>query len=82
MENGWTIDGRAQALTHSLGAHIPVELQNKSLVVQGTVPVMRELAGTSDTLHIRAIQVDIMNHVLVGEVGWKLDEFGRGIGRH
>ena len=82
MENGWTIDGRAQALTHSLGAHIPVELQNKSLVVQGTVRVMRELAGTSDTLHIRAIQADVMNHVLVGEVGWKLDEFGRGIGRH
>ena len=62
-----------------LGAHIPVELQNKSLVVKGTVRVMRALA---DTLHIRAIQADVMNHVLVGEVGWKLDEFGRGIGRH
>ena len=31
MENGWTIDGRAQALTHSLGAHIPVELQKDEL---------------------------------------------------
>ena len=34
LEGGWSIDGREQALTHSLGAHIPVELQNRSLVVQ------------------------------------------------
>ena len=42
LEGGWSIDGREQALTHNFGAHIPVELQNRSLVVQGTIRVLHE----------------------------------------
>ena len=42
MEGGWSIDAREQALTHSLGAHVPLELQNRSLVVQGTIRVFKE----------------------------------------
>ena len=37
LEGGWSIDGCQQALTHHAGANIPVELQNKSLMVQGTI---------------------------------------------
>ena len=33
-------------------------------------------------VHVRAIQADVMQYVVEGNVGWSLDEFGRGIGRH
>ena len=36
LENGWGIDGNQQMLVHtSAGASIPLELQNKSMVIQG-----------------------------------------------
>jgi hypothetical protein len=82
LEGGWSIDGREQALTHSLGAHIPVELQNRSLVVQGTIRVLHEEVHDKHDVHARAIQADVMQYVVEGNVGWSLDEFGRGIGRH
>ena len=82
MENGWTIDGRTQALTHTFGAHVPVELQNKSLVVQGTVRVLRETSAAADVFQVRAIQADVMDYVVNGQVGWQLDQYGKGIGRH
>ena len=82
MESGWTIDGRQQALTHNLGAHIPVELQNRSLVVQGTIRVLQVAGCEKPQFHVRAIQAEVMDYVLQGSVGWHLDQFGHGIGRH
>jgi len=60
LEGGWSIDGREQALTHSLGAHIPVELQNRSLVVHGTIRVLHEEVHDKHDVHVRAIQADVM----------------------
>ena len=81
LEAGWSIDGQQQALTHSRGANIPVELQNKSLMIQGCIRVLHEVQQSLD-LHVRAIQAEVMDHVVQGNVGWELDQFGHGIGRH
>ena len=81
LEGGWSIDGCQQALTHHAGANIPVELQNKSLMVQGTIRVLRESCDVVD-MHVRAIQADVMEHVVEGRVGWDLDAYGQGLGRH
>ena len=81
LEGGWSIDGCQQALTHHAGANIPVELQNKSLMVQGTIRVLRESCDVVD-MHVRAIQADVMEHVVEGCVGWDLDAYGQGLGRH
>eukprot|EP00435_Cladocopium_sp_Y103_P044674 s1582_g12.t1 len=58
MENGWTLDGCSQAMTHSFGAHVPVELQNKSLTVQGTIRVLKELSGVPTFCRTTLIQKD------------------------
>ena len=81
LENGWCVDGQQQALTHMAGAHVPIELQNKSIVVQGEIRMLREeFASSAGDLHVRASQA--MDYIVQGTVGWELDDFGRGIGRH
>ena len=66
----------------SLGAHIPVEMQNQSLVVQGTIRVLKESSADLDMSCVRAIQAEVMDHVVNGAVGWELDGRGCGVGRH
>ena len=80
LEGGWSIDGCQQALTHHTGANVSVELQNKSLMVQGTIHVLRESHHAVD-LHVRAIQADVMEHDVEGRVGWNLDAYGQGLGK-
>jgi hypothetical protein len=81
IENGWVVDGKQQAFTHMAGAHVPIELQNKSIVVQGEIRMLREeFASSAGDLHVRASQA--MDYIVQGTVGWELDDFGRGIGRH
>ena len=86
LENVWCVDGQQQALTHMAGAHVthvPIELQNKSMVVQGEVRMLREeFAFCAGDLHVLAIQAHVMDYIVQGTVGWELDDFGRGIGRH
>ena len=43
---------------------------------------MHEEVHDKHDVHARAIQADVMQYVVEGNVGWSLDEFGRGIGRH
>ena len=39
LENGWGIDAAQQTLTHAVAdAHVPLEMQNKSMIVQGKNP--------------------------------------------
>ena len=60
------------------GAHIPIELQNKSMVVQGEIRMLREeFSSSAGDFHVRAIQADVMDYIVQGTVGC-----GRGIGRH
>jgi hypothetical protein len=83
LENGWCVDGQQQALTHMAGAHIPTELQNKSMVVQGEIRMLREeFSSSAGGFHVRALQADVMDFIVQGTVGWELDDFGSGIGRH
>ena len=81
LQEGWSIDGSQQSLTHAVGANIPVILQNKSLVVQGTIHVLRE-DPPQDRNHVRAIQAALVPSLLRGKVGWDLDDAGCGVGRH
>ena len=50
-------------------------------MVQGTIRVLRESCDVVD-MHVRAIQADVMEHVVEGRVGWDLDAYGQGLGRH
>ena len=77
LENGWCVDGQQQALTQT------IELQNKSMVVQGEIRMLREeFSSSAGDFHVRAIQADVMDCIVQGTVGWELDDLGRGIGRH
>ena len=67
LENGWRVDGQQQALTHMAGAHIPIELQNKSMVVQGEIRMLREeFSSSAGDFHVRAIQADVMDYNWLG----------------
>ena len=81
LQEGWTIDGSQQALTHRFGAHVPVSLQNTSLIVQGQIRVIHEnVPGV--TFKVCAIQATVQESLLNGRVGWELDEVGCGVGEH
>ena len=82
LQNGWSVDGVQQALTHSAGAHVPIDLQNQSMVVQGEIRMLRQEPISSVSFHVRAIQAEVMDYISEGSVGWNLDSYGRGIGRH
>lgn len=74
--------GAQQALTHTAGAYVPIDVPHKSMSVHGEIPMLRENASASGCFHVRAIQADVMDYVVNGSVGWELDENGRGVGRH
>ena len=85
LENGWGVDGIDQTLNHATsGTKIPIELQNKSMVVRGwvraigTEPQLQPEVPTS----IRAVKASVLPSIEQGAVGWHLDQFGLGIGRH
>ena len=83
LENGWSIDATHQTLSHSVAdADVPLELQSKSVTVQGTICMLRLQETNYDCLHVRAIQADVNEDLATGSVGWKLDARGCGIGRH
>ena len=83
LQSGWGISGSQQALVHdSVGAHIPVEMQNQSLIVHGTIRALKECSEVPDNSCVRAIQAEVIDSVLNGAVGWELDSRGCGIGRH
>ena len=37
MENGWGVNASEQNLVHATGFKIPIELQNRSMVVKGSI---------------------------------------------
>ena len=85
LENGWGVDGIDQTLNHaSSGTKIPIELQNKSMVVRGWVRAIGaelQLQPKVPT-SIRAVKASVLPSIEQGAVGWHLDQFGLGIGRH
>ena len=83
LQSGRGVDAQQHALVHSTtGTSIPVGLQQKSMVVCGTIRAIHgQLTGDED-VYIRAIQAEIDPGVVNGAVGWELDARGCGAGRH
>ena len=42
LENGWSVNGIEQTLTHGSGISIPIELQNKSMLLRGWVRMIKD----------------------------------------
>ena len=58
-------------LVHSkAGAAAPLELQNKSMVVHGSIRVLTEHCISPGSFHVRAIQAEIDKSIVNGSVGW------------
>jgi len=87
MENGWGVNASEQNLVHATGVKIPIELQNKSMVVKGSIRAISCDEGSGEhpgqaSVMVRAVKATVRDDVLHGHVGWSLDETGLGIGRH
>lgn len=79
LESGWRINNSEQALVHSAGANILIELQNKSVVVKGYIRALTEELIVN--LQVRATYAEILVDVDRGRIGWELDATGCGIER-
>ena len=83
LQSGWGVDAQQHSLVHATtGTAIPVELQQKSTVVCGTIRAIHEHVTGDETVFIRAIQAEVDPGVVNGAVGWELDMRGCGVGRH
>ena len=87
MENGWGVNASEQNLVHATGVKIPIELQNRSMVVKGSIRAISCDEGSGEhpgqaSIMVRAVKATVRDDVLHGRVGWTLDETGLGIGRH
>ena len=82
LENGWSINGIEQTLTHGSGISIPIELQNKSMSVRGWVRMMRNEPEVLDPFCIRAVRAEVFDWLHDMRVGWHLNPEGVGSGKH
>ena len=82
LENGWSINGIEQTLTHGSGISIPIELQNKSMSVRGWVRMMRNEPEVLDPFCIRAVRAEVFDWLHDMRVGWHLSPEGVGSGKH
>ena len=87
MENGWGVNASEQNLVHATGFKIPIELQNRSMVVKGSIRAISCDGGSGEhpgqaSVMVRAVKATVREDVLHGRVGCNLDETGLGIGRH
>ena len=80
LEAGWGIDPCEQTLVHSAGVKVPIELQNKSMVVKGWIRVTNEASNETDMQQpasICAVKADVTPDLRLGPTcptGWNLDE--------
>ena len=82
LENGWSINGIEQTLTHGAGISIPIEMQNKSMSVRGWVRMMRDEPEVLEPFSIRAVREEVFNWLEEMRVGWNLSPEGVGSGKH
>ena len=82
LENGWSINGIEQTLTHGSGISIPIELQNKSMSVRGWVRMMRDEPEVLEPFSIRAVPAEVFNELSDMRIGWNLSPDGVGSGKH
>ena len=72
LENGWSINGIEQTLTHGSGISIPIELQNKSMSVRGWARMMRDEPEVLEPFSIRAVPAEVFNELSDMRIGWNL----------
>ena len=85
LECGWGVDGTEQALSHpATGTKVPIELQNKSMMVRGWIRMVGAAVPSLDepASCVRAVKASVLPTIEHGPIGWQLDQFGLGIGRH
>ena len=85
LEAGWGIDPSEQTLVHAAGVKVPVELQNRSMVVKGWIRIINEESNEADMQQpasICAVKADVTPDLRLGPTGWNLDERNCGAGRH
>ena len=85
MQNGWSIQSDEQVLSHKTGLKVPIELQNRSIMVNGWTRVLKQT--TPEETHacshgVLAVRAEVMDYLSKGPVGWQLDRFDVGVGRH
>ena len=82
LENGWSVNGIEQTLTHGSGISIPIELQNKSMLLRGWVRMIKDEPQVLEPFSIRAVRAEIFNELSEMRVGWNLSPQGVGSGKH
>ena len=73
LETGWGIDPCEQTLVHSAGVKVPIELQNKSMVVKGWIRVTNEASNETDMQQPASIcagKADVTPDLRFGPTGW------------
>ena len=63
LENGWSVNGIEQTLTHGSGISIPIELQNKSMLLRGWVRMIKDEPQVLEPFSIRAVRAEIFNEL-------------------
>ena len=78
LESGWSINSKSQTLIHEdSNSQIPIDMQNRSLVVQGHIRMVQE-----DPLEIRLMKATTDASLLGYEHGWHMNDKGHVIGFH
>lgn len=85
MQNGWSIQSDEQVLSHKTGLKVPIELQNRSIMVNGWVRALKQTTPETSLAcshGVFAVRAEVMDYLSKGPVGWQLDRFDVGVGRH
>ena len=69
LENGWSVNDIDQMLTHGSGISIPIELQNKSMLLRGWVRMIKDKPPVLEPFSIRAVRAEIFNELSEMRVG-------------
>ena len=70
----WGVNASEQNLVHATGVKIPIELQNKSMVVKGSIRAISCDEGSGEhpgqaSVMVRAVKATVRDDVLHGRVG-------------
>ena len=83
LEQGFGIDGTSQTLVHpASNTEIPLQLQNRSMVVIGHVRVLNAEPCENIPEAVRAVRADVMDTLVQSPLGWTVNTAGYIVGRH
>ena len=79
-----TLQSDEQVFSHTTGRKVPIELQDRNVMVQGWIRVLAgaESSGLDNADALHAVGAELMDEFQRGPVGWQLDQYDLGIGRH